>query len=83
MLTKPEVIWNLVFLGAVASLLCFLVWNWVMKKLGVVTTTNYVYLNPVVTILFAWLILAEQITIYFLLGTTIILAGMYLADRKR
>ena len=54
-----------------------------MKKLGVVTTTNYVYLNPVVTILFAWMILAEHITVYFLLGTAIILAGMYLADRKR
>ncbi|MBR3633211.1 MAG: DMT family transporter [Bacteroidaceae bacterium] len=82
-LTKPEVIWNLVFLGAVASLICFLVWNWLMKKLGVVTTTNYVYLNPVVTILFAWMILTEHITVYFLLGTAIILAGMYLADRKR
>ena len=76
-------IWNLVFLGAVASLICFLVWNWLMKKLGVVTTTNYVYLNPVVTILFAWMILTEHITVYFLLGTAIILAGMYLADRKR
>ena len=46
------------------------------------TATNYVYFNPVVTVLFAWLVLSEQITIYFLAGTLLILVGMYLADRK-
>ena len=79
---RPDVMWNLIFLGSIASLACFLAWNWVMKRLGVVVTTNYVYLNPVVTIVFAWIILSEQITVYLLLGTVLILAGMYLADRK-
>ena len=74
---------NLLFLGCVASMLCFLAWNWVLKKLGAVVATNYVYFNPVTTILFAWAILSEQITIYFLLGTALILIGMYLADKKR
>ena len=74
---------NLLFLGCVASMLCFLAWNWVLKKLGAVVATNYVYFNPVTTILFAWAILSEQITIYFLLGTALILVGMYLADKKR
>ena len=73
---------NLLFLGCVASMLCFLAWNWVLKKLGAVVATNYVYFNPVTTILFAWAILSEQITIYFLLGTALILIGMYLADKK-
>ena len=71
---------NLLFLGCVASMLCFLAWNWVLKKLGAVVATNYVYFNPVTTILFAWAILSEQITIYFLLGTALILLGMFLAD---
>ena len=52
-----------------------------MKKLGAVIVTNYVYFNPVTTILFAWLILSEPITIYFLLGTVLILIGLYLSDR--
>ena len=38
--------------------------------------------NPVVTIIFAWMILSEQITIYLLLGTALILLGMFLADKK-
>lgn len=74
---------NLLFLGCVASMLCFLAWNWVLKKLGAVVATNYVYINPVTTILFAWAILSEQITIYFLLGTALILLGMFLADKGK
>ncbi len=75
-------IFNLLYLGVVASLLCFLVWNMVIKKLGAVVATNWVYLNPLSTILFAWWLLNEQITPWLLLGTAFILIGMYLCDRK-
>ena len=74
---------NLLFLAEVASLLCFLTWNWVISKLGAVVATNWVYFNPITTILFAWWLLHEQITIWFLLGTILILAGMYLSDKKK
>lgn len=77
---RPDVLANLLFLGSVASMVCYLAWNWVMKKLGAVVVTNYVYLNPVTTVLFAWLILSERITVYFLLGTLLILLGMYLCN---
>ncbi|MCR5131326.1 MAG: DMT family transporter [Prevotella sp.] len=82
LLHNPSILANLLFLGCVASMICFVVWNWAMKTLGAVTATNYVYVNPITTILFAWLILSEKITIYFLLGTVLILTGMYLADHK-
>jgi drug/metabolite transporter (DMT)-like permease len=78
-----QLLWNLLFLGCVASMLCFLTWNWVLKKLGAVVATNYVYLNPVTTIIFAWFLLGEPITLWFLLGSILILLGMFLADRKR
>jgi len=39
------------------------------------------FLPPVTTIIFAWLILAEQITIYFILGTILILVGMNVAEK--
>lgn len=80
-LSRP-VLWNLLFLGVVASMLCFLVWNWAIRKLGAVTATNWVYFNPITTILFAWWLLHEQITPWFLFGTLLILVGMYLCDRK-
>ena len=80
---RPDVLWSLLFLGVVASMLCFLVWNWVISRLGAVVATNWVYFNPITTIIFAWWLLDEQITSFFLVGTLLILAGMYLADRKK
>jgi drug/metabolite transporter (DMT)-like permease len=52
-----------------------------MKKLGAVVATNYVYFNPVVTVIFAWLILSERITVYFLAGTLLILLGMFALNK--
>ena len=82
-LSRPDVLWNLLFLGVIASMLCFLVWNWVISKLGAVVATNWVYFNPITTIAFAWWLLHEQITVWFLLGTVLILLGMYMADKKK
>lgn len=80
---QPEVLWNLLFLSVVASMLCFVMWNWVIGKLGAVVATNWVYFNPITTILFAWWLLHEQITVWFLLGSLLIIIGMMLSDRKK
>lgn len=78
-----SVILNLLFLSVVASMLCYLLWNWVIGKLGAVVATNWVYFNPITTIIFAWWLLNEQITVWFLLGSALILLGMYLADKRQ
>ena len=80
---RPAILWNLLFLGCVASMLCFVAWNWAIKRLGAVVATNYVYFNPVVTAIFAWLVLDEQITVFYIIGTILILAGMFLVLKKR
>ena len=82
MLFRPVVISNLLFLGCIASMACFLIWNVCIKGLGVVECTNWVYVNPIATIVFAHFILGEQITIYFIFGSALILAGLYLSDKK-
>lgn len=81
-LLQPEIALELLFLGAIASTLCYYLWGWVIRHLGAVVTTNYVYFNPVVAILCAWTVLGERITIWFLLGTVLILVGMFFADKK-
>ena len=82
-INKPTLLANLLFLGCVASMFCYVAWNWVLKRLGAVVATNYVYLNPVTTIVFAWMVLNEQITVWFIIGTVLILYGMYLVNTKR
>ena len=82
-LLRPVVLFNLLFLGVVASMLCYVMWNWVIGKLGAVVATNWVYFNPITTILFAWWLLDENITIWFLLGSILIIAGMVLCNYKK
>lgn len=82
-LTRPVVIGNLLYLGIIASLLCFWAWNAVIEKLGAVRATNYLYINPIIALITSWLILNERITALAILGTILILGGVYLAERRR
>ena len=75
-LGQPAVWGNLLFLGLVASLVCFIAWNLVIDKLGNVTSTNYVYLNPVFTLLTAMILLGERMTPLSALGCAAILGGV-------
>ena len=80
--SRPQVFGNLLFLGCLASMICFLTWNWCISKLGTVKATNGVYFNPITTMIFASWVLDEKITPYFLVGATCILLGMYVTDKK-
>lgn len=82
--THVEVWGNLLFLGFVASFLCFLLWSWAIQRIGALKTSNYVYLNPVTTVVASALVLNEKMTWMAIAGSAMILAGVYLAnvDRK-
>lgn len=73
---------NLLFLSVLASLFCFIGWNRVMAAIGNVTSTNYVYLNPVITLIAAIFILGESMTVTAAIGSAMILGGVILAGVK-
>lgn len=77
-------VWSrLLFLGIVASFLCFMLWNVCMRKLNTLILTNYIYLCPVVSIITSNLILGESINIIIIIGVVLVVAGMYFAGKKR
>ncbi|MBK5719710.1 DMT family transporter [Dysgonomonas sp. Marseille-P4677] len=80
LLINPIIISNLIFLGLIASLLCFISWNSAVKELGVVQTSNYIYFVPLVTLLTSAIVIDEHITIVALLGSLFILCGVYVAE---
>lgn len=82
-LGQPVVYLNLLFLGLIASLACFVAWNVAMSKLGNVTSTNYVYLNPVFTLITAAIILGERMTPVSMIGSVAILGGVVLAGQRQ
>ena len=70
------------FLSVLASLVCFVVWNFILKQLGTVRASNYIYLNPFFTSMGALLFLGEPLTPMALLGAACVLCGVYLAGKK-
>ena len=79
---QPVVWGNLLFLGLCASLACFVAWNLVTARLGNITAVNYVYLNPVFTLITAMILLGERLTPAGAVGSALILAGVILAGRR-
>ena len=82
LLGRPEVWGNLLFLSVLASLACFIAWNKVMSRLGNVTSTNYVYLNPFFTLVAAVLLLGESLTLQSAIGCIAIVTGVALSARS-
>ena len=79
---QPAVWMNLLFLGVLASLICFVVWNMILKKLGTVRASNYIYLNPLFTSIGSAVLLDERFTVISLMGAMLILGGVYCAGRR-
>ena len=79
----PPTVWmNLLFLSLVASFACFSWWNVAVKKIGAISTSNYVYLNPITTIIASALFLQEPMTLMAYIGSALILIGVFIANHK-
>lgn len=74
---------NLLFLGVIACAGCFVIWNYSCSILGSVRTNQYVYLNPIATIIFSAIILHERITPFIVLGTILTLSGLIISEYKK
>lgn len=79
-LTNPLVYGNLLFLGLAASSLCYVIWYHVVGHMGAVKANNFVYLNPLVTMIASILVLRERITWLMLAGAALILLGVMIAE---
>ena len=81
-LLDSEVWSNLLFLGVIASSACYLLWNIVVKQLGTIQASNYLYLNPLATTVGATIFLHEEVTPVAVVGIVLVLSGVYLATRN-
>lgn len=75
-------LFNLGFLGLVASALCFVVWNAACDRLGTVRASAGIYLIPAVTLLFAHFFLGETLAPLGAFGALLTLAGVALSTRR-
>lgn len=73
---------NLLFLGAVASAVCFASWNFAVKTIGAVKTSVYIYSGPAVTVIFAYFFLGEQLNITGICGCILATAGLVISSLR-
>lgn len=79
---RPEYLMQLVYLGAGASALCFVSWNYAVKVLGAVRTGVYIYTVPVITVMTSAAVLKERLTVMTAAGTLLTLAGSVISEMK-
>ncbi|MCM1369768.1 MAG: DMT family transporter [Candidatus Amulumruptor caecigallinarius] len=72
---------NFVFLVVMCSLMAYLIWNEVMRILGPVSTNNYLYLQPLVTMITAYFFLGENIYMLGYVGCVLIIGGLVYSDK--
>lgn len=81
-LASPVTIGCLMFLGFLGSSVCYILWSYAVSLLGVVKTNSYIYLTPFVTMICAYLILHEPVSIMGIIGTIMIIFGIVVSDKK-
>ena len=82
-LLRPEVLFNVLFLGVIASAVCYITWMTGMKRIGVVRSGVYIYLIPVITMLGAAVILGDTIHPLQIGGAALTMAGLFLSQWRR
>ncbi|MBQ7553753.1 MAG: DMT family transporter [Bacteroidaceae bacterium] len=82
-LAEPVIWMNLLFLGVIAALICFVLWSIVIRELGALTSANYIYLSPVTTMIASAIFLQEPVTWMSILGSALILSGLFIASKRK
>lgn len=80
-IAEPKFLMNFLFLALMCSLVSYLIWNEAMKILGPVSANNYIYMQPLVTMIAAYFVFGEQVYILGYIGCVLIIGGLVIADK--
>ncbi len=71
----------LLYLSFLGSALAFMAYYWLLKKIEVTKLSLITFITPIVALVLGWLILGEALTLYLLLGTILVIFGIWLVTR--
>jgi drug/metabolite transporter (DMT)-like permease len=84
LLTAGSYAWSgLLYQAIGVTVIAYILWYWALGTGGIARVGLFQFLQPVSGILLAWLVLAENISLIFLLASSIIMVGVILAFRAR
>jgi len=73
---------SILFLGIICSGAAYALWAQTLKEMSATQTGVFLYLEPFVTLLGAWILLNEHITVLTFLSGITIIGGVVLVNRK-
>ena len=79
---RPDLLSNLLFLALVCSMAAFFLWNVVIKKIGTIKASNYLYLDPVVSIVAGVILIQEPVGLVAMLGCALVLLGVIIVEKS-
>ncbi|MFY0758908.1 DMT family transporter [Metabacillus dongyingensis] len=69
---------SILYTGVISTVVCMVLWNICIQKLGSTTSGVFLNFNPIFTSILAFLLLGEQITWIQGIGSAIVITGCYL-----
>jgi drug/metabolite transporter (DMT)-like permease len=80
-LALPSVAVNILFLAVFCSALAFVLYVIALQKVGLARSNTFTNLIPIVTAVAAYFVIDEQFTLYKILGTLVVIVGVFLVQR--
>jgi drug/metabolite transporter (DMT)-like permease len=72
---------SLIYLGVLASGICYVMWSKAFATIGTVTTNNYLYITPFISMIAGAVVLDEIITPMCIIGAVLIVSGVILSQK--
>ena len=69
---------SILYTGVISTVVCMVLWNICIRKLGSITSGVFLNFNPIFTSILAFLLLGEQMTWMQGVGSAIVITGCYL-----
>ena len=79
----PAVIGAVLYIGVLASLVAFFLWNSAIMHIGPGNAALFQYFMPVFSGIGAWLLLGQPVTVVHAVGFVLIFSGVVMATRPR
>ena len=71
-------VYSILYTGVVSTVVCFVLWNIGVQKLGATTSGLFLNFNPIFTAVLAFLLLGERMSGVQMLGSALVILGCYL-----
>ena len=72
----------ILFLGLLCSGVSYVIWAYALREMESAKVGAYLYFEPFVTVIAAWIFLKEDITLLMILSGLIITAGVFLVNKE-